>query len=191
MEENHITRQYSRRMYRSMAYTNLAELYEKEVSKSDLQNSDKARTNRRGVTISQNISNYIEAPKRAMNYFFQKSSNLKKEENLFEAATEGKKEEVEKIITQGIDVNKTDALGRSAIVCAAENRHLDVVKTIVMAGADFESINDSLQVARNNEDFDMVVYLKQVKEAARVKEDKQQKRVILSMENLSIRPFCI
>lgn len=162
-------------IHRSRAYTNLKELYGQEKQKGELQNKDRFITNRLDPKDPQNTSDLFKNPQGEFVNFLLGEVSMRKEDAFFNAASEGRKDEVEKMIAKGIDVNSVDSLGRSAIVGAAKNKHLDVVKTIVKAGADFDSVDEALKVARNNKDFQMVIFLEQGKAVVQVKEDKQQK----------------
>ena len=78
-------------------------------------------------------------------------------------ASLGEVEEVEKVLEQGIDVNQTDDEGYSALQAAAENDHLDVVKLLVIKGANvqYKTEYTALQLAEMAGNIEVIDYLKQ------------------------------
>lgn len=74
----------------------------------------------------------------------------------------GDLEQVERCLTEGVDVNTTDDEGYSALHAAAENDHLDIVKLLVAQGADirFKSEYTALELAEMAENSEIVTYLK-------------------------------
>lgn len=69
--------------------------------------------------------------------------------------------EVEKVLELGIDVNQTDEEGYSALQAAAENDHLDVVKLLVVKGANinYKGEYTALQLAEMAENTAIIEYL--------------------------------
>jgi LCP family protein required for cell wall assembly len=57
-------------------------------------------------------------------------------ESLIEACSLGYIEEVKKFLKQGIDVNLKDYEGRTALVCAILNNHIDIANLLIDRGAD-------------------------------------------------------
>ena len=74
----------------------------------------------------------------------------------------GDLKQVEKCLTDGIDVNTTDDEGYSALQAAAENDHLDIVKLLVSKGADvyYKAEYTALDLAQMAENKDVIAYLK-------------------------------
>ena len=74
----------------------------------------------------------------------------------------GEVAEVEKTLANGVDVNQTDEEGYSALQAAAENGYLDVVKLLVLKGANvsYKGEYTALQLAEIAEQTGIVDYLK-------------------------------
>jgi len=81
------------------------------------------------------------------------------------AASLGDIEQVEQLLSQGIDANQMDEKGYSALHAAAENDHLEVVKLLVSKGADVDhrSTYTALELAEMAGNKDVVEYLKSLK----------------------------
>lgn len=77
-------------------------------------------------------------------------------------ASLGELEEVEKSLTNDVDVNQKDDEGYSALQAAAENGYLDIVKLLVARGADvsYKGEYTALQLAEMAEQDLIVEYLK-------------------------------
>ncbi|MCX5470025.1 ankyrin repeat domain-containing protein [Acinetobacter nematophilus] len=78
------------------------------------------------------------------------------------AASLGDIEQVEQLLSQGIDPNQTDEEGYSALQAAAENDHLEIVKCLVNKGADthYKAQYTALELAEMAGNEKIVVYLK-------------------------------
>ena len=74
----------------------------------------------------------------------------------------GEVTEVEKTLANGTDVNQTDEEGYSALQAAAENGYIDVVKLLVLKGANvsYKGEYTALQLAEMAEQAEIVDYLK-------------------------------
>ena len=74
----------------------------------------------------------------------------------------GEVTEVEKTLANGTDVNQTDEEGYSALQAAAENGYIDVVKLLVLKGANvsYKGEYTALQLAEMAEQTEIVDYLK-------------------------------
>ncbi|WP_180060271.1 ankyrin repeat domain-containing protein [Acinetobacter sp. YH12128] len=77
-------------------------------------------------------------------------------------ASLGELAEVDKSLANGIDVNSADEEGYSALHAAAENGYLDVVKLLVVKGADVKHKTQytALELAEMAGHDDVVAYLK-------------------------------
>lgn len=77
-------------------------------------------------------------------------------------ASLGDVEQVEQLLTEGVDPNQTDDEGYSALQAAAENDHLAVVKLLVSKGANvaYQGEYTALQLAEMAEHSEVIAYLK-------------------------------
>ena len=75
----------------------------------------------------------------------------------------GELEQVKICIDQGVDVNSTDEDGYSALQAAAENGYLEVVKFLVLKGADvhYKGEYTALELAKLSKNLDIIEYLEQ------------------------------
>lgn len=62
-------------------------------------------------------------------------------DTLFSAALDHQVDLVQKKIKQGLDLNKTDEAGRTALMLAAFNGHTDIVKMLMASGADCRKLD--------------------------------------------------
>ena len=78
------------------------------------------------------------------------------------AASLGELEQVEQLLSQGIDVNQTDDEGYSALQAAAENGYLEVVQLLVSKGADVQhkAPYTALELAEMAEQYEIATFLK-------------------------------
>jgi uncharacterized protein len=77
------------------------------------------------------------------------------------AASLGDIEQVEQLLSQGIDANQMDEDGYSALHAAAENDHLEIVKLLVSQGADvhYKAQYTALELAEMAGNKQVVAYL--------------------------------
>lgn len=70
--------------------------------------------------------------------------------------------QVQASLEKGVDVNSTDEEGYSALQAAAENDHLEVVKLLVLKGAnvDYKAQYSALELAEMAENKEIIAYLK-------------------------------
>ena len=80
------------------------------------------------------------------------------------AASLGEFEQVEQLLSQGIDVNQTDDEGYSALHAAAENDYLEIVKLLIQKGADlnYKAEYTALELAEMAENKEIIDYLKKL-----------------------------
>ncbi len=80
------------------------------------------------------------------------------------AASLGDIEQVEQLLSQGIDANQMDEEGYSALQAAAENNHLDILKLLVSQGADvhYKAQFTALELAEMANNKEIVEYLKKL-----------------------------
>ncbi len=80
------------------------------------------------------------------------------------AASLGDIEQVEQLLSQGIDANQMDEEGYSALHAAAENDHLEIVKLLVSQGADvhYKAQFTALELAEMANNKEIVEYLKKL-----------------------------
>ena len=80
------------------------------------------------------------------------------------AASLGDIEQVEQLLSQGVNANQADDEGYSALHAAAENNYLDVVKLLVTHGADVNLKGQymALELAEMAENKEIIDYLKKL-----------------------------
>ena len=77
------------------------------------------------------------------------------------AASLGDIEQVEQLLSQGVDANQTDDEGYSALHAAAENDHFEIVKLLISKGADvsYKAEYTALELAKMAENTAIIEYL--------------------------------
>lgn len=78
------------------------------------------------------------------------------------AASLGDIEQVEQLLSQGVNANQADDEGYSALHAAAENDHLEIVKLLIGKGADvnYKAEYTALELANMADNKEIIEYLK-------------------------------
>ncbi len=74
--------------------------------------------------------------------YLKKFESHNKADDIIEAAERGDIEAVKELISAGVNLDKQDNGGNTALIWASYNNHIEIVKELIKAGAHLDKVND-------------------------------------------------